>query len=385
MAAVEIKNLSYRYQGAETVLAGIDLQLADGEAHAILGGSGAGKTTLLNLLAGLLRPESGTIGFNGRDVTHLRGAERNVAQVFQFPVLYPSLNVAENIGFALGNRGWRKQAIATRVRDLAELLELAPLLRKRPDALSLFEKQLVAIGRALARPDVAVVLLDEPLTAVAPATKWRLRRALKTVQQELALTMVYVTHDQAEALTFAERITMLHRGSIVQTGTPAELYEAPAHTLVAEFIGSPGMNLVAATASGGRLRIGGRVVAATAIADGPCLVGFRPEWARVEPQSTAADDGLPVRVVATRALGTEAGAPVGLVTVRLGGTTLRVRQRLDWLAGQTPIGAAPGEWLGPAPPELSASAEPARLRLDAERLVAFRDGNLVSRHAANAG
>ena len=261
MAAVEIKNLSYRYQGAETVLAGIDLQLADGEAHAILGGSGAGKTTLLNLLAGLLRPESGTIGFNRRDVTHLRGAERNVAQVFQFPVLYPSLNVAENIGFALGNRGWRKQAIATRVRDLAELLELAPLLRKRPDALSLFEKQLVAIGRALARPDVAVVLLDEPLTAVAPATKWRLRRALKTVQQELALTMVYVTHDQAEALTFAERITMLHRGSIVQTGTPAELYEAPAHTLVAEFIGSPGMNLVAATARGRAVahrRAGGR-------------------------------------------------------------------------------------------------------------------------------
>ena len=377
MAAIEIENLSYRYTRAEAVLAGIDLQLADGEAHAVLGGSGTGKTTLLNLLSGLLRAESGSIRFNGQDVTHLGGAERNVAQVFQFPVLYPSLNVAENIGFALGNRGWRKPAIGARVRAVAELLELAPLLRKRPDNLSLFEKQLVAIGRALARPDVAVVLLDEPLTAVEPATKWRLRRALTTIQRELALTMIYVTHDQAEALTFADRITMLHQGAVLQTGSPVALYEAPAHTAVAEFIGSPGMNLVAAEASGGQLRIRKQTVARVTIEDGPCVAGFRPEWARVEPNSAAAGDGLPVEVVSTRVLGTEQGTPVGLVTARLGETTLKVRQRLDRLPAQNPAWKTAGDQPGPVAPERSTGTESARLQLDAGRLVVFRNGKLV--------
>lgn len=379
MAAIEIENLSYRYTEAETVLDGVGLELADGEAHAILGGSGAGKTTLLNLLAGLLRPESGSIRFNGRDVTGLGGAKRNVAQVFQFPVLYPSLDVAGNIGFALGNRGWRKPAIGARVGEIAELLEISPLLGKRPAALSLFEKQLVAIARALARPDVAVVLLDEPLTAVEPATKWRLRRALKAVQRELALTMVYVTHDQAEALTFADRITMLHRGSILQTGTPGELYGAPVHTRVAEFIGSPGMNLIAGESRGGKLRISERVVAPVPIEDGPCLVGFRPEWASIKPASTGpdgADGGLPVRVVATRVLGTEEGVPVGLVTAQLHGTTLRVRQRLDRLSTPTPAWTAPDDQ-----PEAAAQgiggAETARLHLDPKRLLTFRNHNLV--------
>ena len=377
MATIEIENLSYRYTRAEPVLAGIDLQLADGEAHAVLGGSGTGKTTLLNLLAGLLRAESGAIRFNGQDVTHLGGAERNVAQVFQFPVLYPSLNVAENIGFALGNRGWRKPAIGARVRAVAELLELAPLLRKRPDNLSLFEKQLVAIGRALARPDVAVVLLDEPLTAVEPATKWRLRRALTTIQRELALTMIYVTHDQAEALTFADRITMLHQGAVLQTGSPMALYEAPAHTAVAEFIGSPGMNLVAAEASGGQLRIREQTVARVTIQDGPCVAGFRPEWARVEPNSAAAGAGLPVEVVSTRVLGTEQGTPVGLVTARLGETTLKVRQRLDRLPTQSPAWKTADDQPVSAVPDRSTGTESARLQLDTGRLVVFRNDKLV--------
>ena len=355
MTAIEISGLHHRYTEAEVVLDGIDLTLADGEAHAVLGGSGAGKTTLLNLLAGLLQPRSGTIRFDGRDVTRLGGAARNVAQVFQFPVLYPSLNVADNIGFALGNRGWKKPAVRDRVGEIAELLEIAPLLGRRPRALSLFEKQLVAIARALARPDVAVVLLDEPLTAVEPATKWRLRRALKTIQQELGLTMVYVTHDQSEALTFADRITMLHQGAILQTGTPLELYESPSHTVVARFIGSPGMNLVDAEVRRGRLCIGERAIAASGLPDGPCLTGFQPEWATIEQGTAAAADGIPIAVKTVRALGTEDGNPVGLVTASLNGKPVHVRQRLEGF-----------------------QAGCAYLHLDPERLVSYLDGRLVT-------
>ena len=392
MAAIEIAGLRYRYTEAEAVLEDIDLTLGDGEAHAVLGGSGAGKTTLLHLLAGLLQPDSGTIRFDGRNVTGFGGAERNVAQVFQFPVLYPSLNVADNIGFALGNRGWQKPAVRKRVHEVAELLEIAPLLGKRPRSLSLFEKQLVAIARALARPDVAVVLLDEPLTAVEPATRWRLRRALKKTQQELGLTMVYVTHDQAEALTFADRITMLYQGAILQTGTAAELYEAPAHTAVAGFIGSPGMNLVDADVQGGRLRIGGRVVASSGIEDGRCVVGFRPEWAKVEP-GTATDAepmpgatnpgeaisgaAIPVRVEVVRVLGTEEGLPLGLVTARLNGATVNVRQRLDRLPTGDPVGPAPASGSQPYSRDHSHRAQPAYLRLDAGRLVIYRNDRLV--------
>ena len=378
MAAIEIAGVCYRYTEAEVVLDGIDLTLADGEAHALLGGSGAGKTTLLNLLAGLLQPQSGTIRFDGRDVTRLGGAGRNAAQVFQFPVLYPSLNVAGNIGFALGNRGWRKQAVRDRVAEVAELLEIVPLLGRRPRALSLFEKQLVAIARALARPDVAVVLLDEPLTAVEPATKWRLRRALKTVQQELGLTMVYVTHDQAEALTFADRITMLHEGGILQTGAPSDLYETPAHTSVARFIGSPGMNLVAAEVRGGRLCIGEHTVAASELPDGPCVAGFRPEWATVESGVAAAGKGIPVTVQAVRALGTEDGMPSGLVTASLYGATVKVRQRLGGFPAGFATGPARNQERRPEPPSGSGRTGSACLRFDPKRLVIYRDERLTT-------
>ena len=389
MAAVEVADLRFAYSTAETVLNGIHLSLAEGEAHAVLGGSGAGKTTLLNLLAGLLSPDAGTIRFDGRDVTRLGGAARNVAQVFQFPVLYPTLNVADNIGFALRNRGWTRGAARKRVGEVAELLEMVPLLRKRPASLSLFEKQLVAIARALARPDVALVLLDEPLTAVEPATKWRLRRALKKIQQELGMTMVYVTHDQAEALTFADRITMLHRGGVLQTGTPLALYEAPAHTAVARFIGSPGMNLVPAEVRDGQLRVAERRLAATDIPDGPCVVGFRPEWARVETQSKAGglvsvSSGIPVALESVRILGTEKGVPVGMIAARLEGGTIHVRQRLHADGGAVDVGGvrdvshAGESQSGTQNPPLSKSA---MLRLETKRLVVFRN----DQHCAPAG
>ena len=327
------------------MLEGVDLELGDGEAHAVLGGSGAGKTTLLHLLAGLLRPSAGTIEFDGREVTGASAAERHVAQVFQFPVLYPALDVAGNLGFPLVNRGWSAAAVRRRVGEVAELLSITGLLARKPKRLSLFEKQLTAIGRALVRPDVALVLLDEPLTAVEPAAKWRLRQALKAVQRELGLTMIYVTHDQTEALTFAERITMLHQGRVLQTGPPEALYEQPAHEAVARFIGSPGMNLVDGEVSGGSISCNGRVLGTTSAANGRCTLGFRPEWAEIGEQ------GLPVRVRSTRALGTLGGVATGLVTAELGGKAIHVQQVLDNLPG-----------------------DQSRLRIDPARLLLYRDG-----------
>ncbi len=387
MAEIEVRGLRYGYSEQEVVLKSIDLTLTHGEAHAVLGSSGAGKTTLLNLLAGLLRPRFGSIRFDGRDVTRLGGAARNVAQVFQFPVLYPSLRVADNIGFALANRGWTKAAIQNRVQSLSEMLDIAPLLERWPRALSLFEKQLVAIARALARPDVAVVLLDEPLTAVEPATKWRLRRALKTVQRELSLTMVYVTHDQAEALTFAERITMLHAGRILQTSTPSEVYERPAHVEVAKFIGSPGMNLVPAQVRGGQLCIDNRIVAPSGLEDGPCVVGFRPEWGSVttgngKPANgkivnDKGQEGIPVLLHGARALGTDDGKPAGLVTASLRETTLYVRQRLDGLPIDTPFARSGNHEQSASMPNAAIEAVPAHLWLNGDRLVTYRNGHLA--------
>ncbi len=345
MASVSVSGLTHRYGTEVKVLDRIDLDVADGEAHAVLGGSGAGKTTLLNLLSGLLRPNSGTIAFDGRDLKDVDAAERNVAQVFQFPVLYPGLDVAGNLGFPLANRRWGRVAVRQRVGEVAELLGLTPLLDKKTRALSLFEKQMTAIGRALVRPDVALVLLDEPLTAVEPAAKWRLRQALQRVRRELRLTMIYVTHDQTEALTFAERITMLHQGKVLQTGTPEDLYERPAHEAVARFIGSPGMNLVPARVRNGELCIGGQSLCPCALADGDCVAGFRPEWASI------GDTGIPVSVRSVRPLSTLGGMQVALVTAEVGGATIHVRQ-----------------------PMHAADNGQARVRIVPERLVLYRHG-----------
>ncbi|MEQ8484153.1 MAG: ABC transporter ATP-binding protein [Pseudomonadales bacterium] len=357
MAEIRLRGLAHRYPGAAAdTLAGLDLDIASGEAHALLGGSGAGKTTLLNLLSGLLAADAGEIRFDGRDVTRLRPRDRGVAQVFQFPVLYDTLTVAEVLALPLRNRGWRKGDAARRAAEIAGRLELDGLLKRRAGGLSLFHKQLVGIARALVRPDIAVVLLDEPLTAVQPATKWQLRRVIKSVQQELGATMIYVTHDQTEALTFADRVSVMHEGRILQTGSPETLYELPDHEHVAHFIGSPGMNLLAGEVRDGALwLLGERVGPAAGVAAGACIAGFRPEWAVLEP---GAGDGVPCTVTATRVLGIDAHRPVGLVAARLGEQSLWTRQAVD---------LAPGD--------------SARLRVDPARLLTFRDGVRVGAHA----
>ena len=307
MATISLDRLGFRFPGADTdTLSDLNLEVADGEAHALLGASGAGKTTLLNILSGLLVPTSGALRFNGEDVSRLPGRVRNVAQVFQFPVLYESLSVAENLVFPLRTHNAPSALVKERREHIVSELELQDVLELKPRSLSLFQKQLVAVGKALVRPDVSMVLLDEPLTAVEPKIKWQLRQTLRRVQADLKVTMIYVTHDQTEALTFAEKVSVLAGGTLLQTGTPEQVYAEPDHEFVGHFVGSPGMNFLPAGSLG--------------IADAE-RVGFRPEWVRVMGSPAPADPlqqspgSLRGQLRRLRVEGTQDGKPIGLVTI----------------------------------------------------------------------
>jgi len=224
----------------------------DGGAYALLGASGCGKTTMLNLISGLLTPSHGKILYDGRDVTSLPPEKRNIAQVFQFPVLYDTMTVFENLAFPLKNRGKDPGFIKKRVHEIAEALDLTPFLNKRASGLAADAKQKISLGRGLVRDDVAAILFDEPLTVIDPHLKWQLRRKLKEIHKQFGLTLIYVTHDQTEAMTFAEKIVIMYEGRLVQIGTPEELFENPAHTFVGYFIGSPGMNFMDCILEGDR-------------------------------------------------------------------------------------------------------------------------------------
>jgi glycerol transport system ATP-binding protein len=321
VAAIELRNLSFCYPGAaQPTLEHLNLVVRDGEAHALLGASGAGKTTLLSVLSGLLAPTSGEVLFDGASVGQLAGRDRHVAQVFQFPVLYESMSVAQNLAFPL-RRGDRTPAqIQSRIVEIAAELGIEQVLSAKPRTLSLFEKQLVAVGKALVREDVALVLLDEPLTAVEPKIKWRLRQTLRKAQEDLGVTMIYVTHDQTEALTFADRVSLLTEEGILQTGTPEEIYQSPEHEFVGHFVGSPGMNFLPAGSLG--ITPGERI-------------GFRPEWARlVDEVQTEKPGTLQGTVAGVRVLGTRAGQPVGQVRITSDLGEITLRGVVDVVAGQ---------------------------------------------------
>ena len=326
MSEVVVSGASHRYGADDWVLENLELSVEDGEAHALLGPSGTGKTTVLNLLSGLITPTQGRVLFDGVDVTRSSPRERNIAQVFQFPVLYEALRVRDNLAFPLRNRRLPAPAIARRTTVIAQLLEIEHLLDVKPAALSPYDKQRVALGRGLVREDVSAVLLDEPLTAVEPAIRWRLRRALREVRRELGVTMIYVTHDQLEALTFADRVSVLSGGRIIQSATPEVLMDDPRHEFVGHFIGNPGMNLVDATVRERGLWIEGVRLANVRLADGPCRVGFRAEHGHINADVGA--QGLPVEVTSARQLGVRHAHPWGLLTAQLGGARLVVRQRL---------------------------------------------------------
>lgn len=228
----------------------------DGGAYALLGPSGCGKTTLLNIISGLLKPSRGRVKFDESDVTDLPPEKRNIAQVFQFPVLYDTMSVYNNLAFPLRNRGFDKSYIDKRVREVAEILDLEPVLKRKAEGLGADAKQKISLGRGLVRSDVAAILFDEPLTVIDPHLKWQLRCKLKEIHEQLKLTLIYVTHDQVEALTFADKIIVMYEGWIVQTGSPQELFEYPNHKFVGYFIGSPGMNFIPCTIQENRAVVG---------------------------------------------------------------------------------------------------------------------------------
>ena len=302
----------------------LKMSFRDGGAYALLGPSGCGKTTLLNIVSGLLTPSHGSVTFDGRDVTRLSPQERNIAQVFQFPVIYDTMTVAENLAFPLRNRGVSPDRIRQRVGAIAEMLEMSSQLNQRAAGLSADAKQKISLGRGLVREDVSAVLFDEPLTVIDPHLKWQLRRKLKQIHHELKLTLIYVTHDQVEALTFADEVVVMTRGRAVQVGSADQLFERPRHTFVGHFIGSPGMNFLKAQAEGTRLRIGALDVAlpdaqAAALAQaGDVTLGVRPEY--LQPAAPGDASAVPVQVVQTQDVGTH-----WLVTGRLGEATLKAR------------------------------------------------------------
>ncbi|MDF3608042.1 ABC transporter ATP-binding protein [Paracoccus sp. DMF-8] len=284
MAEITISDLRHAYDGdlsdpSKLALKGINHVWRDGGAYALLGPSGCGKSSMLNMISGLVRPTAGRILFDGRDVTDLRPEERNIAQVFQFPVLYDTMTVAENLAFPLRNRRIAPAQITRRVNEVAEMLDLGPLLKRRAAGLGAADKQKISLGRGLVREDVAAILFDEPLTVIDPQVKFDLRRKLKLVHETLKLTLVYVTHDQSEALTFADQVVVMSHGEVMQAATPEELYDRPSHSFVGRFIGSPGMNFLPCALDGNQIRFDGGTIPAPALAPRPgsqLTLGLRP-------------------------------------------------------------------------------------------------------------
>ena len=305
MARIELNNVSHAYVPGDYAVKDINITWDDGTASALLGPSGCGKTTLLKIISGLLKPSEGTVLLDGKDVTDLSPQERNVAQVFQFPVVYETLNVYDNLAFPLRNRKVPEDQIKKRVLEIAEILELEPVLKKNAASLGAAEKQRISMGRGIVRFDTTAILFDEPLTVIDPHQKWLLRRKLKELHERLKLSMIYVTHDQHEALTFADQVTVMNTGVALQTGSPRELHDAPQAPFVGYFIGSPGMNVFEAVPQEHGLRIGDHTLPITHSAlkgsSAPVKVGIRPEF--VEVKSGKVPDALQGTVTAVNLTG----------------------------------------------------------------------------------
>jgi glycerol transport system ATP-binding protein len=298
MAEIRLQGLRHSYlpdprAPEDYALKSLDVTWRDGGAYALLGPSGCGKSTLLNIISGLLVPSEGRVLFDGQDVTDLPTDRRNIAQVFQFPVVYDTMTVFDNLAFPLRNRGVDENRVKARVHEIAEMLELSEALGRRAAHLSPDAKQKISMGRGLVRDDVAAIMFDEPLTVIDPHLKWKLRSKLKELHQRIRVTMIYVTHDQTEALTFADEVVVMQEGEVVQTGTPVEVFDRPEHTFVGHFIGSPGMNLLPAEVVDGAAFFMGRRIALegpVTPGEGRHEIGVRPEYVSL------AGEGLPARV-----------------------------------------------------------------------------------------
>jgi len=301
MSKITLNELSHSYLQSQSkdedwAIRNVNIDWEDGGAYALLGPSGCGKTTLLNIISGLIIPTSGKILFNDEDITEKNPVERNIAQIFQFPVIYDTMTVFENLAFPLRNRKIPEEEITRKVNEIAEMLELTSTLHNRASGLTADGKQKISLGRGLVRSDVNVIMFDEPLTVIDPHLKWVLRSKLKELHQKIKRTMIYVTHDQTEALTFADQVVVMHEGQIVQTGTPVELFEKPKHTFVGHFIGSPGMNILPCEINKGAVAVNGtKIETSNSKIDNSNFskieIGVRPEFISFNKE------GLPVKIL----------------------------------------------------------------------------------------
>ncbi|MCH8551499.1 MAG: ABC transporter ATP-binding protein [Natronospirillum sp.] len=294
MAEIRLRSLAHTYETdpqspQDYAIREMEHVWHQGGAYALLGPSGCGKSTMLNIISGLLRPSDGDVIFDSRIVNDLSPQERNIAQVFQFPVIYDTMTVFDNLAFPLRNVKKPEHMVMPRVHEVADILELTHLLKRKAKNLTADEKQKVSMGRGLVRDDVSAILFDEPLTVIDPQLKWKLRRKLKQIHEQFNITMIYVTHDQLEASTFAEKIAVMYEGQIVQFGTPRELFEKPAHTFVGFFIGSPGMNFLDVEATEQGMQFGDitipvsqkRLKVAREATSDNLKLGIRPEFIHV--------------------------------------------------------------------------------------------------------
>ncbi|WP_043535835.1 ABC transporter ATP-binding protein [Actinomyces polynesiensis] len=312
MATVTFDKATRIYPGSDKpAVDALDLEIADGEFLVLVGPSGCGKSTSLRMLAGLEDVNSGRIFIGDRDVTDVQPKNRDIAMVFQNYALYPHMTVRDNMGFALKIAGTPKDEIRKRVDEAAKILDLEPYLDRKPKALSGGQRQRVAMGRAIVRKP-QVFLMDEPLSNLDAKLRVQTRTQIASLQRELGVTTVYVTHDQTEALTMGDRIAVLSDGILQQVGTPAEMYDTPANSFVAGFIGSPAMNLGKFTVTGefatldtAKVRLTPATAAALTPADnGEIIIGFRPEG--LELVGPDVEDTIPIEVDFVEELGSDA-------------------------------------------------------------------------------
>ncbi|MCB8840410.1 ABC transporter ATP-binding protein [Aurantimonas sp. VKM B-3413] len=323
MSTLELAGIRKRYGNLET-LKGIDLTLESGEFLVLLGPSGCGKSTLLNIIAGLLEPSAGEVRIDGRAMTRVHPKNRDIAMVFQSYALYPNLTVARNIGFGLEMRKVAKAEREAAVKKAAEILQIEPLLGRKPSELSGGQRQRVAIGRALVR-DPKVFLFDEPLSNLDAKLRTEMRTELKRLHQQLKATVVYVTHDQVEAMTLATRIAVMRQGRVEQVGAPKAIYDHPANLYVAGFMGSPPMNVLTGTvapegdiwqADGAEGRVAIPHFLRARLQPGQALtLGVRPERLQIAAGEGAADLVMDVEVTEltgaeTLVIGSVGGQPL---------------------------------------------------------------------------
>ncbi|MGI3165415.1 sn-glycerol-3-phosphate ABC transporter ATP-binding protein UgpC [Pseudooceanicola sp. 200-1SW] len=284
MAGITLSAVKKIYPGsAEPAVKGVDLEIQDGEFVVLVGPSGCGKSTLLRMIAGLETVSEGEIAIGDKVVNQMEPAERDIAMVFQNYALYPHMSVRQNMAYGLKNRKMPKAEIARRIEETAAILQITDYLDRKPRALSGGQRQRVAMGRAIVR-DPAAFLFDEPLSNLDAKLRLHMRGEIKQLHQRLKTTSVYVTHDQLEAMTLADRLVVLNHGRIEQVGRPLDLYRQPASTFVAGFLGAPAMNLMQAEITGGALMLAGAALArGLAAPAGQVTAGIRPEALRLRP------------------------------------------------------------------------------------------------------